>query len=54
MFNLTVIFSFILALLKLLNIISISWFGVFIPVLIYIGILVCCFILYLFAILKAL
>lgn len=52
MFNLTIILSFILALLKLLNIISISWFGVFIPVLISIGILVCCLIL--FAILKAL
>ena len=52
MFNLTVIFSFILALLKLFGILSISWFGVFIPVLISIGILVCCFIL--FAILKAL
>lgn len=52
MFNLTIILSFILALLKLLNIISISWFGVFIPVLVSIGILVCCLIL--FAILKAL
>lgn len=52
MFNLTIILSFILALLKLFGILSISWFGVFIPVLIYIGILVCCFIL--FAIFKAL
>lgn len=52
MFKLTVIFSFILALLKLLDIISISWFGVFIPVLISVGILVCSFIL--FAISKSL
>lgn len=45
MVNLASIFSFILALLKLFGLISISWVGVFMPLMVGIGIWVLAFII---------